>query len=328
MSGIFALIPLVGLAFIQDFLTGMFGAPSIIATMIASRAMGLRRALLLSTVTQFVGVFLFGSAVAVTVGASVVKADQLTPLALYAALGGTVLWMLFSRSLDIPTSSTHTLIGGLVGAAFAARGAAAIDGPGLLRLLVVLIGTAPLGLIGGFVAVRLIYWLGRLASPNINRRLNQGQWIVSTVLGLAIGSNNGQNTMGMIALSLLLTGVAPTFSVPFWAVFLSALGLALGNLLGGTRLTRSIGARFFQIRPIHGFSAEVSSALIIAISSWLGGDVSTTHVTNLAIVGAGAGERLSMVRWGFVQHVLLTWLLTIPATAVLSAFAYWFLHQF
>jgi len=281
--------------------------------------MGPRRAILLSTVAQFIGPLLFGVAVATAVGAEVVEPLAITPPMLFAALGATVFWMLLSWYLRIPSSSTHALIGGLVGAVFAALGPSAIQGHGLLKIIMSLTLTAPLGILGGFVIARLCYWLAQNATPHVNHRFNQGQFAASIFLGLAIGSNNAQNAMAVTALSLLATGFLTRFEVPTWVIVASAGCLAFGNLVGGMRLMQSMGTRFFRIRPLHGFSAEVSSALIIGASSLIGGDVSTTHVTSMSIIGAGTAERLSMVRWGFVQRVLLTWLLTIPLTALLAA---------
>lgn len=317
-----ALIPFLILVAIQDMLTGIFGAPSIVATMIASRAMSPQRAIYLSTFAQFVGPLIFGVAVASTVGAGVVQSTQVTPVMLCAALCSTVFWMIFSWISRIPSSSTHALIGGLVGAVLAALGPSAIHSDGLLKILLSLTLTAPLGIVCGFLVTRLDYWLVRGATPQVVYRFNQGQWIASLFLGFAIGSNNAQNTMGITTLGLLASGVLPEFNVPTWVIVGSAACLALGNLLGGMRLMRAVGMQFFRIRPIHGFSAELSSAIIISISSLLGGDVSTTHVTNMSIIGAGAAERISMVRWGFVQKVLMTWLVTIPMTALIAGALY------
>jgi inorganic phosphate transporter, PiT family len=317
-----ALLPLLILVVIQDILTGVFGAPSIVATMIASRAMGPRRAIYLSTLAQLVGPFLFGVAVASTVGAEVVASEGVTPSVLYAALSSTVFWMVFAWYLRIPSSSTHAVIGGLVGAVLTALGPSAIYANGLLKVLLSLTLTAPLGILGGYLVTNLCYWLARGATPQINQRFNQGQFVASVFLGCAIGSINAQNAMAVMALGLVVTGFLPKFAVPNWVIVLSAVCLALGNLIGGMRLVHSLGMQFFRIRPIHGFSAEVSSALIIGLSSLLGGNVSTTHVTSMSIIGAGAAERLSIVRWGFVQKVLLTWVLTIPMTALLASLFY------
>lgn len=317
-----AFIPFLALVIIQDTLTGIFGAPSIVATMIASRAMGTRQAILLSTLTQFIGPFLFGVAVASTIGSEVVETSMLTPAMMDAALCSTVFWMLFSWYVRIPSSSTHALIGGLVGAAFVASGASAIHGNGFLKILLSLTLTAPLGVVGGYVVAKLCYWMARNATPRINQRFNQGQFIASTFLGFAIGSNNAQNAMGVTVLGLMSTGLLTKFEVPLWVIVLSAAFLAVGNLVGGMRIMRSVSRQFFRIRPIHGFSAEVSSMFIITFNSLLGGDVSTTQVTSMSIIGSGAADRISMVRWGFVQRVLLTWVFTIPLTAILAGLVY------
>ena len=307
------------LAFVLDFLTGILAAPGVVATMIATRAMSPRKALILSTVATLIGPFLFGLAVANAVGVEVLNVRTVTPIVLYASMISTIVWMVLTYYLRIPSSSSHAMIGGLLGAALAVLGPAVIDAGGLLKMIASLALTMPLGIAGGFLMVRLCYWLSQSASPKVNRRFNQGQLVASFGLGLAIGSNSAQRVMGMMALGLLATGFLPQFEIPTWVIAVSAIGLALGNLLGGMRMINSVGGRFFQIRPIHGFSAETASALIILVTSLLGGVVSTTQVTSLSVVGAGAGERVSMVRWDFVQSVVLTWVLTIPLTAILAA---------
>ncbi len=321
-----ALTLIILLALAGDLLTGVLSAPSVVATMIASRAMTPRKALVLSTIADLVGPFLFGLAVANVIGDEVIVTDRLTPSVLYAALMATILWMWLSWYLRIPSSSSHILLGGLIGAVFVGLGPSAIGLSGFLKLLAGLTLTLPLGLLGGFLMVRLCYWLANNATPRINRRFNQGQWLASFGLGLAIGSNNAQRTMGIIALALVITGFVPHFDIPVWVIVISAVGLALGNLVGGMRLIHTIGAKFFQIRPIHGFSAEAASAALIIVTSLLGGMVSTTHLTNLSLIGAGAAERISMVRWGFVQNVMIAWLVTIPMTAILAGLIYVLLH--
>src|SRR5260221_2820857 len=327
MDRLTTLILFVVLAFVLDFLTGILSAPGVVATMIASRAMSPRKALILSTIATLIGPFIFGLAVANAVGIEVLDVHSVTPVVIYASMIATIVWMLISYYLRIPSSSSHAMIGGLIGAALAVLGPAVIDNGGLLKMILSLSLTMPLGVAGGFIAVRLCYWLAQNSSPTVNRRFNQGQLVASFGLGLAIGSNSAQRIMGMMALGLLVTGFLPRFEIPTWVIAVSAIGLALGNLLGGMRLVNSIGGRFFQIRPIHGFSAEAASALIILVSSLLGGVVSTTQVTSLSVVGAGAGERVSMVRWNFVQNVILTWVLTIPLTALLAALTSGILRQ-
>jgi inorganic phosphate transporter, PiT family len=316
----------ISLALILDVLTGILSAPSIVATMIASRAMSPRNALLLSTLAELIGPFLFGVAVANVIGSEMVEQTHLTPIVLYAGLCSTIFWMLFSYYLRIPSSSTHALIGGMIGAVIAGAGPSAVHSGGLFKVVASLTLSMPLGLLGGFLMVRFSYWLTRNASPKVNQRFNQGQLLASFGLGMAIGTSSAQNIMGIIVLGLVMTGYLPHFVVPVWVIAISAVALALGNLLGGMRMIKSIGARFFQIKPIHGFSAETASAGIIIISTILGGVVSTTHLTNLSIIGAGAGERLSIVRWRFVKSVVIAWVLTIPMTALLAALLFGLLN--
>lgn len=326
MEAFIVVLPLLALVAVQDMLTGIFAAPGIVATMIASRAMEPRRAIYLSTLAQLIGPLLFGVAVASTIGSEVVDPAGITPAVLEAALAATVFWMLFSWHFRIPSSSTHALVGGLVGAVLAALGPDAIRSAGLLKVLVSLSLTVPLGVIGGFVATNLCYWLARNAKPQVNQRFNAGQLLLSLMLGFVIGSANAQNIMGITTLGLVAAGLLPRFEVPLWVMVGSAACLAAGNLIGGMRIMHSVGMKYFRIRPIHGFSAELSSTAIILMSALLGGSVSTTHVTSMSIIGAGAAERVSMVRWGFVRRVLLTWVLTIPGTMACAALFYRLLH--
>ena len=322
-----ALLPLLLLIAAQDILTGVFGAPSIVATLIASQAMEPRRAILLSTIAQLIGPLLFGVAVAAAVGKEVVDSNGLTLNMLSAALVSTVFWMLFAWYTRIPSSSTHALIGGLVGAVLAGLGPSAIHSGGLLKMILSLTLTATLGIVFGYAIARMCYLFTQAASHRANNLFNKGQLITAIFLGFAVGSSNAQNAMGITTLSLLVAGVITKFEVPPWVIIGSAVCLALGNLIGGTRLIKRVGRDFFQVRPLHGFSAEVSSTFIILGSSVLVGDVSTTHVTSMSIIGAGSAEGVSMVRWSFVQRVLLTWLLTIPATAVFAATVYFVMRH-
>jgi PiT family inorganic phosphate transporter len=322
MENMVRLLPLLGLIAIQDILVGIFGAPSIVATMIASRAMGPRRSIILSAFAQLAGPFLFGVAVASTIGSEIVNSYDVTPPMLYAALISTIFWMIFTWITKIPSSSTHALLGAMIGAIFIAQGPNSIQILGLLKMLVSLTLTAPLALLVGYLFTKISTSIARDETPQTNNRFNQGQWVASLFLGLAIGSNNAQNAMGITALGLMATGVTPEFGVPLWVIIISAACLAIGNLIGGTRLIRSVGTQFCNIRPVHGFCAEVSSASIILVSALVGGGVSATHITNMSIVGAGAAESLRDIQWKFVRKVLVTWIVTMPFTGVLAALLY------
>lgn len=329
METLVPILPILILGFIQSILTGISGAPSVIAAMIASRAIGVYRALFLSTLAQFVGPFLLGAAAATVIGAEVVNIQHIPPIALYSGLIATIVWMLLAFMLRIPSSSTHAVLGGLIGATVTASGFSAIQPTGLLKVVLSLLLSAPIGFVGGFVMMRVTRWFAIAihATPRINRRFNEAQWFTSFGLGVALGSINAQAMMGMITLGLVLAGFLPHFTVPLWVIAVCAAGLAIGNLAGGLRLIKSVGSRFFQIRPIHAFSAEIAAALIVASSSLVGSNVSATHVTNFSIVGAGAAERMSMVRWGFVKNVFVTWILTIPMTALMAGVVYFILSE-
>ncbi len=318
MTNLGLLIPLLLLITAQGALTGVFGAPSIVATIIASEAMQPRRAIILSTLAQLIGPCLFGVAVATTVGSEVVDPLRMTPSILYGALIATVVWMLIAWYRRIPSSSTHALIGGLLGAVFAALGVSAIRETGLLKILLGLALTAPLGVLFGFLITRCCHLLTRSSKTQLDRHFNRGQLIIAVFLGLTVGSSNAQKAMGLMVLGLMATGFLHKFEVPVWVIVGSAVCLAFGNLVGGMRLIQSAGTGFFQVRPLHGFSAEMSSSMIILVSSLVGGGVSATHVTSMSIVGAGAAESTRLVQWRFVQRVLLTWVITIPITAALA----------
>ena len=290
--------------------------------MVATEAMSPRRAIWLSTLAQLVGPFLFGVAIASRVGSEVVEVQEITPIMLCAALAGTLYWMILSWRFRIPSSSTHALIGGLVGAVVVALGPAAIHTNGLFKILFGLTLTAPLGFLGGFLVTRVCRRFTRRTTVRTDQRFNRGQHVASVFLGLAIGSTNAQNAMGIMALGLVAGGVLPHFEVPVWVVGISAVCLAMGNLVGGMRLIRSVGTQYFPIQPVHGFGAGVSSVAVITLSALVGGNVSTTHVTSMSIVGAGSAEKLSLIQWSFVQKVLLTWVLTIPLTAALAGLFY------
>lgn len=323
-ANVVTLVPLLALVAAQDILTGIFGAPSIIATVVASRALSTRRALILSTLAQLIGPFLFGVAVAKTVGSQVIEPLGITTPVLAAALLATVVWMLVSWVASIPSSSTHALIGGLVGAVLAAVGPGAVHWDGLLKMVLTLTLTAPLGVVIGYVIARVCYRFARRreAEVDVTRRFNQGQLVAATFLGLAVGSSNAQNAMGVTVLTLMSAGVMNSFEVPVWVIVVSAICLALGNLIGGTRLLNTVGTQYVRVEPLHGFSGTLSSSLIILAASIAGGGVSTTHVTSMSIIGAGAAESVSAVRWRFVRRVLVTWVITIPATAALASLAF------
>jgi inorganic phosphate transporter, PiT family len=316
------LIALIVLALIFDYLNGFHDAANIVATIISSRALSPRVALGITAAAEFAGPFLFGVAVARTIGAGIVPPQAVTVHVILGALISAILWNLFTWFFGIPSSSSHALIGGLIGAVAASIGLAAIQLSGLLLIFAALFLSPVLGLIIGFGFTRLVFYLARNASLRINRFFKNSQIITGIALALSHGTNDAQKTMGVITLGLVATGFLDTFEVPIWVVTVSAAAIALGTATGGWRLIRTLGGKFYKIRPVHGFSTQVSSAAVILGAALLGGPVSTTQVVSSAILGVGSAERMSKVRWGVARNIVLAWLLTIPLTALLAALVY------
>ena len=313
------LIVLVVLALIFDFLNGIHDSSNIVATMISSRAFSPRVALGVTALAEFAGPFVFGVAVATTIGDEVVAANTITINVLLAALLSAIFWNLLTWFLGIPSSSSHALIGGMIGAVSIGAGWGAIKLGGIEKILVALFVSPVIGLVAGYLFTKLVFFLARGATPRINNFFRQSQIVTAVALALSHGTNDAQKTMGLITLGLLTAGVIPSFAVPVWVIAASASAIALGTALGGWRLIKTLGARFYKIRPVHGFSTQVTSAAVILIASAVGGPVSTTQVVSSAIMGVGSAERINMVRWGVAKDIMVAWLVTIPATAGVAA---------
>jgi len=322
------LILFISIALVFDFLNGFHDSANVVATAIASRAIPPRAALTLSALTNFIGPFLFGVAVATTIGSEVVSEEAMTVPVAMAALISAIVWNLVTWWLGIPSSSSHALIGGFIGAAIAGYGIYSIKLNGLLVVLIGLFISPLIGLIMGWFIMRLILFVGRIFTPSVNIFFRRAQWITVTMLGLSHGSNDAQKTMGVMAMGLLAFGVIDTFYIPSWVIFASASAIALGTALGGWRLIRTMGAGFYRIRPVHAFTSQVASASVILGSALLGAPVSTTQVISSSIVGAGAAQRAPMVRWGVFRNIFSAWMLTIPITGLLGAVTYWLLNRF
>lgn len=317
MQGELVLLILAALLF--DFLNGFHDSSNVVSTMVVSGAMEPGPALWLAALGEFAGPFLFGVAVAKTIGAEVLSAQEVTVPAIIAALLGAVLWNLFTWFLRLPSSSSHALIGGLVGAISSVSGLGSIRPAGLGKVFLALFLAPILGLAAGYLFLRAVRFGAMGATPHINRFFRLAQVPASLALALSHGTNDGQKTMGIITMGLVAAGRLSEFAVPPWVVALCAGTLALGTLSGGLRIVRTLGTRIYRIRPLHGFSAQVVSTTVILGAALLGGPVSTTQVVGSSIIGAGAAERLSKVRWSVFGHFLLTWLLTIPAAALVAA---------
>jgi PiT family inorganic phosphate transporter len=319
------LIIVIALALVFDFLNGMRDASNIVATMISSRAFGPRTALGIAAVAEFLGPFLFGVTVAKTIGDEIVQSSVLTLTVIASALIGAILWNLITWYLGLPGSSSHALVGGMIGAVVVGAGLNAIKFAGLNIVLLALFVVPLIGFVVGFLITRLIYFLVRGASPSINEFFKRGQWLTALVMAFGQGTNDAQKTMGIIALSLVIGGALPAFQIPVWVIVVSAAGISIGTSLGGWRLIRTLGGRFYKIRPLHSFSTQLSSAGVILAASLFGVPVSASQVVSSAIIGVGSAERASKVRWSVAEDIITSWLITIPASGLLSAGTYWLL---
>jgi PiT family inorganic phosphate transporter len=322
------IIIIIILALIFDFLNGIHDSSNIVATMIASRAFSPRTALGMTAVAEFLGPFIFGVAVAVTIGNEVVDAEAISLLVILAALSSAILWNLLTWYLGLPSSSSHAMVGGLIGAVVVGAGWDAILLPGLLKVLLTLLTSPLIGFLFGYLILKVLLLLSWNATPKVNTIFKRSQVFTSISLALSHGTNDAQKTMGIITLTLVTAGVLETFVVPQWVIFACASMIALGTAVGGWKLIRTLGGKFFRIKPIDGFASQLGSSIVILSASLIGGPVSTTQVVSSSIMGVGAAGRMNKVRWGVGKDIAISWVLTIPATALLAAGLYWIFSQF
>lgn len=322
------IVLLLLLALTFDFLNGFHDSSNVVATPISSNAMRPRLALLLAAIAHFVAPFLFGVAVATTIGDDLLNVEILEVNVINAALAAAIVWNLITWYFGIPSSSSHALVGGLVGAAVIAEGLDAVNPTGLLYVLLALLISPLLGMAFGYLTMRLVIAATRRSSPSVNSFFRRAQ--VFTLVGLALshGSNDAQKTMGVITMGLVAGGYLDTFVVPVWVIAASAGAIALGTFFGGWRLIRTLGGKIYRIRPVHAFASQIAGASVILGAAVLGGPVSTTQVMSSSIMGVGAADRVNMVRWGILREMATAWVLTIPVTAALAAGIYLLIAAF
>ena len=314
---------LIALALVFDFLNGFHDSSNVVATPISSGAIPPRRALMMAAVAHFIGPFLFGVAVATTIGDGLLVEDAITTTALIAGLVGAIAWNLITWYFGLPSSSSHALIGGLVGAALVESGIEAIQLDGLTKIVIALLLSPILGLAIGYGVMFVTLLASRGATPKVNTFFRKIQY--GTMIGLALshGTNDAQKTMGVITLGLVTAGVLDTFEVPIWVIFLCSTAIALGTALGGWRLIRTLGGKIFRIRPVHAFASQLAGGAVIMGAALAGAPVSTTQVMSTAIIGVGAAERANKVRWTVLRDLMVAWMLTIPAAALMAGAAMW-----
>ena len=276
----------------------------------------------MTAVAEFLGPFIFGIAVAKTIGRSIVLPETISTTVILAAMLAAVAWNLLTESLGLPSSSSHALIGGLIGSVSMGAGWRAIQVSGLEKALIPLFAAPVIGFVIGFIVLRIIIRLSWQATPSINESFRRNQIFTVIALGLSHGSNDAPKAMGMITLALITEKLLNNFIVPTWVILLCAFAIAAGTAVGGERLIRTVGSKFYKIEPMDAFSTQLASALVIVTASLTGGPVSASQVISTAIMGVGAAERPNKVRWKIAQDIGTAWLLTIPATALIAALVY------
>jgi PiT family inorganic phosphate transporter len=321
-----------------DFSNGFNDAAPVVAAVISSGAMTPRLALMSAAVFEFAGAVLFGTAVAETIGTGILDPRAISPPVILVAVLAAIIWNFVAWYRGVPTSSSHALIGGLMGAAVAGGGLASAQWPKVAIVYQVLILSPLLAIVVAYVLTRAAFFFLRSVRPNTaNRALLRLQPWAAFGLAMSHGSNDAQKGMGLITIALImLYAVAPEsmamfyqpaatdeFAVPRWVIFACSLAIALGMATGGWRIIRTLGGGLYRIRPIHGFTSQLSAASIIFVSAEVGFPVSTSHIASSSIVGAGAAQRINAVRWAPVRHMIAAWIITIPSAAAMSAAFYW-----
>ena len=320
---ILVIVVVTALAF--DFTNGFHDTANSVATSISTRALAPRTAVTLAALLNFVGAFL-SLEVAATIASGIVDAAVVTTTVIFAGLIGAIFWNLLTWYFGLPSSSSHALIGGVVGSAFAAAGSAAINGQGLVDKVMVPALVAPIvAFVAAGAAILIAYrMVGRLHPGPVNRGYRLGQVASLSLLSLSHGTNDAQKTMGIITLALIahgnLSGANP--EPPTWVIVSAASAIALGTYSGGWRIIRTMGSRIIKMDPAQGFSAQTGGAAVILSAAHLGFPLSTTHSITGAVLGAGAAKRLSAVRWGLAGNIFLAWLLTLPCAAAVGALTY------
>jgi PiT family inorganic phosphate transporter len=326
---VFYLVIATALAF--DFTNGFHDTANVVATSISTRALPPRTAVAMASILNFVGAFI-SLEVAATVGSGIVKGEFITLPIVFGGLIGAITWNLITWYFGLPSSSSHALIGGVVGAAFAAQGGEAILGEGLLGKVAVpaLIAPTLAFVVAGFAILLCYRIVGRLRPGPVSKGFRGGQIISGGMLALAHGTNDAQKTMGVIVLALIAHGeiAADDFHVPTWVVVTAATAISLGTYMGGWRIIRTMGTRIIKMDTAQGFAAQGGGAAVILAASHAGYPLSTTHTISGAVMGAGAARRLSAVRWGVAGNMLVAWVLTIPASAIVGAAVYGFVRIF
>ena len=317
-------VGLILVALIFDYINGFHDAANSIATVVSTRVLSPGKAVIWAAFFNFVAAFVFGTAVARTVGSGMIDINVVTFAVIFGGLTGAIVWDLITWYFGLPTSSSHALIGGYAGAAVAKAGFGAVLLSGWTKTILFIFLSPLIGMTLGLLLMTSIFWIFRWMPPSrVDRWFRRLQLVSAAAFSLMHGANDAQKTMGIITGVLLTAGYIQSFDVPFWVVLSAHAAIGLGTLAGGCRIIHTMGSKITKLQPVGGFAAETSAAISILIATLGGVPVSTTHAITGAIVGVGATRRLSAVRWGVARQIVWAWVLTIPAAFIIGAAAYW-----
>ena len=322
--GLPLLIALVATALLFDFLNGMNDAANSIATIVSTRVLRPQYAVAWAAFFNFIAFLFFGLHVAQTVGTGIIDAAIVDPRVIFGALAGAIIWQLLTWLLGIPSSSSHALIGGLVGAGIAKAGFGAVVWGGVGKTTAAIVLSPLLGFSLALLLMLIVSWLFVRSGPfAVDRKFRMMQFVSASLISLGHGGNDAQKTMGIIAVLLYSEGhTGATFSVPYWVVLSCQAAMALGTFAGGWRIVKTMGSKITRLTPVQGFCAETGGAITLFTATALGIPVSTTHTITSAIMGVGAAKRVSAVRWHVANNIVLAWIITIPAAGLMAGLAY------
>jgi PiT family inorganic phosphate transporter len=319
------LIALIGVALAFDFLNGLHDAANSIATVVSTRVLRPQYAVIWAAFFNFVAFLFFGAHVAQTVGVGIVAADVVDARVIFGALMGAIAWNLITWWGGIPSSSSHALIGGLIGAGVAKAGGVAVVWPGVIKTASAIVLSPLTGFFLALTLVLIVSWLLVRAMPStVDASFRRLQFISASLYSLGHGGNDAQKTMGIIAVLLFSQGhLGSEFYVPFWVMISCYAVMGLGTLVGGWRIVKTMGSKITRLTPMQGFCAETGGAITLFGATYLGVPVSTTHTITGSIVGVGAARKVSAVRWNVATNIVVAWVITLPATALIGALFYW-----
>jgi PiT family inorganic phosphate transporter len=318
------LIMLIAVALAFDFLNGMNDAANAIATIVSTRVLRPQYAVLWAAFFNFIAFIFFGLHVAETIGRGIVEASIVDARVIFSALTGAIFWQILTQRLGIPSSSSHALIGGLVGAGLAKQGISAVVWIGLTKTGIAIVMAPGLGCALALLLMLLVSWVFIYSTPfGVDHVFRRAQFVSASLYALGHGGNDAQKTMGIIAVLLYSQGHLGTqFYVPTWVVLACQAAMALGTLAGGWRIVKTMGSKITRLTPMQGFCAESGGSITLFLATYLGIPVSTTHTITGSIIGVGAAKRLSSVRWSVAKEIVTAWIITIPAAGVIAALGY------